>query len=103
MKGGSRGRSISHEVRPLHGRRAIAHFAAKVGREDFEEPVVRVLVCHGPGGGASGCQYFCECVRGGATGQSKSNTTSCFLAIMDEWWWWWLDLTAQFKWCEYVI
>ena len=54
-------------------------------------------------GGRQGVNILCVCVRGGATGQSKSNTTSCFLAIMDEWWWWWLDLTAQFKWCEYVI
>ena len=72
---------ISHEVGPLQRRpglsRAIFYFSANVGCEDFKDPAIRVLVCHGP----VRMSFLFSCVRGRATGQSKSNTTSCFLAI----------------------
>lgn len=50
---------ILHEIGPLNGRprfpRAISHFSTNVGCEDFKDPSIRVLVCHGPGWG-------CVCV-----------------------------------------
>ena len=54
---------ISHEVRPLDRVWAISHFSANVGREDFKEPSIRVLVCHGPDGGVISSILFFFCVR----------------------------------------
>ena len=72
------GRLISHEVRPLYRRprfsRAISYFSTNVGCEEFKDPSIRVLVCHGPAVDVMSIIFECKM----ATGQSKSNTTSCF-------------------------